>query len=75
MPEDGIDLTESTRLLSTEEVVRVSRLFVAAGVDKIRLTGGKAGRRRPFTFTRVSYLFARLAGLTEVNHVFVTDDE
>ena len=46
MPEDGIDLTESTQLLSTEEVVRVARLFVAAGVDKIRLTGGEPTVRR-----------------------------
>ena len=46
MPEDGINLTESTQLLSTEEVVRVARLFVAAGVDKIRLTGGEPTVRR-----------------------------
>ena len=38
---EGIDLTEKTDLMATEEVVRVARLFVAAGVDKIRLTGGE----------------------------------
>ena len=45
-PEEGIDLTASSKLMSTEEVVRVARLFVAAGVDKIRLTGGEPTVRR-----------------------------
>jgi molybdenum cofactor biosynthesis enzyme MoaA len=46
MPEEGIDLTQSSKLMTTEEVVRVARLFVAAGVDKIRLTGGEPTVRR-----------------------------
>ena len=28
-------------ILSTEEIIRLAKLFVAAGVDKIRLTGGE----------------------------------
>ena len=34
------------KLLTTEEVLRLARLFVAAGVDKIRLTGGEPTVRR-----------------------------
>jgi len=41
MPEDGVNLTPSSRLLTTDETLRIARLFVRAGVDKIRLTGGE----------------------------------
>ena len=41
MPEEGVSLTPSSRLLSSEEVVRLARLFASQGVDKIRLTGGE----------------------------------
>ena len=46
MPEDGVDLTPSSRLLSTEETLRLARVFVGAGVTKIRLTGGEPTVRR-----------------------------
>ncbi|XP_065174806.1 molybdenum cofactor biosynthesis protein 1-like isoform X2 [Sycon ciliatum] len=41
MPEEGVDLTARDQLLSTEEVIRLARLFVSQGVTKIRLTGGE----------------------------------
>ncbi|XP_014672360.1 PREDICTED: molybdenum cofactor biosynthesis protein 1-like [Priapulus caudatus] len=41
MPEDGVELTPKKRLLSTEEVITISRVFVKEGVTKIRLTGGE----------------------------------
>ncbi|XP_019631081.1 PREDICTED: molybdenum cofactor biosynthesis protein 1-like isoform X1 [Branchiostoma belcheri] len=41
MPEAGVDLTPKQKLLSTEEVVTLARLFVSQGVNKIRLTGGE----------------------------------
>lgn len=41
MPEAGVDLTKRSQLLSSDEIVRLAELFVAAGVDKIRLTGGE----------------------------------
>lgn len=41
MPEDGVELTPSTSLLSTNEVVKLASLFVSQGVTKIRLTGGE----------------------------------
>jgi cyclic pyranopterin phosphate synthase len=41
MPADGVPLQPRDQLLTFEEVERVARLFVAEGVDKIRLTGGE----------------------------------
>jgi len=46
MPADGVDLSPASRLLTAEETLRLARLFVGAGVDKIRLTGGEPTVRR-----------------------------
>ncbi|KAJ2712791.1 hypothetical protein H4R19_002575 [Coemansia spiralis] len=46
MPEEGVELTESSQLLTTNEILRVARLFVQQGVDKIRLTGGEPTVRK-----------------------------
>lgn len=41
MPEEGVDLSHKTKLLSTEEIIRLSEMFVQEGIKKIRLTGGE----------------------------------
>ncbi|XP_021378742.1 molybdenum cofactor biosynthesis protein 1-like isoform X1 [Mizuhopecten yessoensis] len=41
MPENGVELTPSQKLLSSEEILRLSEMFVKEGVEKIRLTGGE----------------------------------
>ena len=41
MPEEGVELSPRDSLLTTEEIVRLARLFAASGVNKIRLTGGE----------------------------------
>ncbi|RKP15081.1 hypothetical protein BJ684DRAFT_22371 [Piptocephalis cylindrospora] len=46
MPEEGVQLTPSEKLLSREEIERVARLFVSKGVRKIRLTGGEPTVRK-----------------------------
>jgi molybdenum cofactor biosynthesis enzyme MoaA len=46
MPEEGVALTPQSHLLSPTEVQRLARLFVRAGVKKIRLTGGEPTVRR-----------------------------
>lgn len=46
MPAEGIDLTPSHKLLSTEEIIRIAQLFVSQGVNKIRLTGGEPTIRK-----------------------------
>jgi len=46
MPSEGIDLTPNEKLLSSEEILRLARLFVSQGVTKIRLTGGEPTVRK-----------------------------
>lgn len=41
MPAEGVQLSSSDKLLTTEEILRLARLFVSQGVTKIRLTGGE----------------------------------
>ncbi len=41
IPEEGIDLQSSDKRLTNDEIVRIAKLFVSAGVDKIRFTGGE----------------------------------
>ncbi|EXJ91104.1 hypothetical protein A1O1_04211 [Capronia coronata CBS 617.96] len=46
MPEEGVPLSPSARLLTTPEIVYLAELFVNQGVDKIRLTGGEPTIRK-----------------------------
>lgn len=46
MPEEGIDLSPPSHLLTTAEIVYLSTLFVSEGVTKIRLTGGEPTVRK-----------------------------
>lgn len=41
MPEEGVPLQPRSHILTFEEIERLARLFVRAGVNKIRLTGGE----------------------------------
>lgn len=49
MPEDGVPLTPTPQLLTSDEVHRVLSLFVAAGVTKVRFTGGEPTIRPDLT--------------------------
>ncbi|XP_030756552.1 molybdenum cofactor biosynthesis protein 1 isoform X2 [Sitophilus oryzae] len=46
MPEEGVSLTEKTKLLTTDEILYIAQLFVRQGVTKIRLTGGEPTVRK-----------------------------
>ncbi|KAI9599588.1 hypothetical protein BDF19DRAFT_429201 [Syncephalis fuscata] len=46
MPAEGVPLTSSEKLLTPDELQRLARLFVSAGVTKIRLTGGEPTVRK-----------------------------
>lgn len=46
MPSEGIELTPSQKLLTSDEILRLARLFVSQGVTKIRLTGGEPTVRK-----------------------------
>ncbi|MEM1041419.1 MAG: GTP 3',8-cyclase MoaA [Bacteroidota bacterium] len=41
MPAAGVPLTPRGHLLTTPEILRLARLFVGMGVEKVRLTGGE----------------------------------
>ncbi|XP_069092438.1 molybdenum cofactor biosynthesis protein 1 isoform X2 [Pleurodeles waltl] len=41
MPEEGVQLTPKSEILTTQEIITLARHFVKEGVDKIRLTGGE----------------------------------
>ncbi|KAJ8723052.1 hypothetical protein PYW08_002964 [Mythimna loreyi] len=46
MPAEGVPLSARGALLSRAELLRLARVFVAAGVDKVRLTGGEPTLRK-----------------------------
>ncbi|CAG0913303.1 unnamed protein product [Notodromas monacha] len=46
MPEEGVSLTPGQKLLTTQEILSLARLFVDEGVRKIRLTGGEPTIRK-----------------------------
>ncbi|KAK3800991.1 hypothetical protein RRG08_001238 [Elysia crispata] len=41
MPEEGVKLSPKDNILTAEEIIQLSRLFVSEGITKIRLTGGE----------------------------------
>ena len=41
MPEEGVDLSPKEHLLTTSEILALSRLFVEQGITKVKLTGGE----------------------------------
>lgn len=46
MPSEGVQLSPSENILTNNEVLRLSALFVRSGVTKIRLTGGEPTVRK-----------------------------
>ena len=49
MPEEGVSLTPKPQLMNAEEVISIAKVFVANGVEKIRLTGGEPLLRKDFS--------------------------
>ncbi len=46
MPEEGVELTPDSQILTTPEIIKIAKLFVSEGVTKIRLTGGEPTLRK-----------------------------
>ncbi|XP_030571366.1 molybdenum cofactor biosynthesis protein 1 isoform X2 [Drosophila novamexicana] len=67
MPAEGVPLQPKSQLLSTEEVLRLARIFVEQGVRKIRLTGGEPTVRRD-----IVEIVAQLKALPQLEHVGIT---
>ena len=66
MPEQGVSLTPNSRLLSLEETLRLARVFVGAGVTKIRLTGGEPTVRRDLPEVVAALSELRPLGLEQI---------
>ncbi|XP_013414048.1 molybdenum cofactor biosynthesis protein 1-like isoform X2 [Lingula anatina] len=67
MPEEGVDLTPKNKLLSTEEIITLSRLFVKEGIEKIRLTGGEPLIRKDLLDIIGALHTLRSAGLQKIS--------
>ena len=50
MPENGVDLIDKPNIMTTEEIVTISKTFIDLGVDTIRLTGGEPLIRKDFEY-------------------------
>lgn len=46
MPAEGVNLSENSKLLTTDEILKITEIFVKQGVNKVRLTGGEPTVRR-----------------------------
>lgn len=65
MPEEGIKYMPREELLSYEEMIRLVRLLVKLGIDKVRITGGEPFIRRDMpNFLRA---LSQLDGLEQIN--------
>ncbi|XP_064118994.1 molybdenum cofactor biosynthesis protein 1-like isoform X3 [Macrobrachium nipponense] len=66
MPEEGVALTPKQQLLTTQEIIRLARLFISEGVDKVRLTGGEPMVRKDLVtiVEAISDLGVKQLGLT-----------
>ena len=48
MPKEGVELTPKKKLMQSNEIIYLAKLFVKYGVNKIRLTGGEPFIRKDF---------------------------
>src|ERR1043166_9702027 len=67
MPQDEYDWIDKREILSFEEIARVARIFVRAGVEKLRLTGGE-----PLVRTNVERLGGARAALEGLKGLCLT---
>lgn len=67
MPLDEYEWIDKKEILTFEEIERIARLFIAQGVDKIRLTGGE-----PLVRQDLHLLIAKLAKLDGLKDLCLT---
>lgn len=67
MPPEGLAWKQRDELLSYEEIMRVARVFVSMGIDKIRITGGE-----PMVRQNLDVLLSQLSGLDGLNTLAMT---
>lgn len=67
MPADSYDWLPAESLLDFDELTRLTRLFIAAGVHKVRLTGGE-----PLLRPNIDHLVHQLASLDGIDDLALT---
>ncbi|XP_034253806.1 molybdenum cofactor biosynthesis protein 1-like isoform X1 [Thrips palmi] len=67
MPSDGVPLTPKDKLLTSDEILYLAKLFVRQGVTKIRLTGGEPTVRKD-----IINIIARLKELDGLKTIAMT---
>lgn len=67
MPSEGIDFVRNDKLLTIEELSRLSGILVDQGIDKIRITGGE-----PFVRKDLMVLLRNLKELEGLNDISIT---
>jgi len=67
MPPEGIELMLHERVLTFEEIIRLSRIFVGLGIKKIRVTGGE-----PLVRKDIIKLLGELAGISGIEELTLT---
>jgi cyclic pyranopterin phosphate synthase len=64
MPEEGVELQHESKILTTDEIVKIAKIFVSQGVTKIRLTGGEPTVRKDIV--EIVERLNKLEGLKEL---------
>lgn len=67
MPAEGIDFVKNDRLLTIDELSRLSAILVSLGIDKIRITGGE-----PFVRKDLMQLIRQLSNMKGLNDISIT---
>ncbi len=67
MPREGVSQFGPSEILSYEEILRIARLAVAMGINKVRLTGGE-----PLVRKEVIYLIREISRLEGVRDLSMT---
>jgi molybdenum cofactor biosynthesis protein A len=67
MPEEGLNWLSRTELMSYEEMLRICKLLVDMGIDKIRITGGE-----PFVRKDIMKLLTNLSQLNGLKELTIT---
>jgi cyclic pyranopterin phosphate synthase len=67
MPEEGINFTAKSRLLSYEEMERLVRILADMGIEKVRITGGE-----PLVRKDVVPFMKRLSEIDNIRKVSIT---
>jgi len=68
MPPEGVPLSPSSKLLTDEEIMRLVRLFVKNGVNKVRLTGGE-----PLLRPNLASLVRSISGELKMSNDYLND--